>query len=116
MGMFSILYINVMKKIKTIINILFVSLLVSCSNNVTNSNTNNISSSNSIQINDGLSNINVISGSLLNNEDSLVKWNGRYEFKIGDKNTPTVMFLYHTATGFTIDFYGFIRNRKPYCM
>ncbi len=37
---------------------------------------------------------------------ALVKWEGRYEYKLGDLNTPTMVYLYHTATGFSIDFYG----------
>lgn len=54
-----------------------------------------------------MSDIKVIKSTNLNRtEDPLVKWEGRYEYKIGDASLPNMMFLYHTATGFTVDFYG----------
>lgn len=56
---------------------------------------------------DVLSNIKVIKSTNLNrSEEPLVKWEGRYEYKIGDAAIPNMMYLYHTATGFTVDFYG----------
>ena len=53
-----------------------------------------------------LSNESIIYSSLLDNEKPLVKWEGRYEYKIGDTEIPNMVYLYHTATGFTVDFYG----------
>ena len=56
---------------------------------------------------DCLSNVKVIKSNDLNrSEETLVKWEGRYEYKIGDADVPNMMYLYHTATGFTVDFYG----------
>lgn len=96
-----------MGKLRYIFNIIIVSLLVSCSNNVNDNSTKNSTTTNSSEkTSEGISNINIISGSLLNNNEQLVKWNGRYEFKVGDRVKPTMMYLYHTATGFTVDFYG----------
>lgn len=56
---------------------------------------------------DVLSNVKEIKSNNLNrSEEPLIKWEGRYEYKIGDANVPNMMYLYHTATGFTVDFYG----------
>ena len=49
--------------------------------------------------------------SLLCNEDltldaSFVKWEGRYSYQEGENNEPSKVNLYHSATGFTIDFTG----------
>ncbi len=41
---------------------------------------------------------------LVDNQNPLVKWQGRYEYRTY-KDYPMVM-MYHTATGFTVDFYG----------
>lgn len=39
-------------------------------------------------------------------EGTIVKWEGRYEFKQGEGTSPSMVYLYHTATGFTVDFVG----------
>lgn len=65
------------------------------------------SESSSAQDEDVLSDVKLIKSNNLNRaEERLVKWEGRYEYKIGDVDIPNMMFLYHTATGFTVDFYG----------
>lgn len=44
---------------------------------------------------------------LIPSEDgSFVKWEGRYEYKERDGENPGMVYLYHTATGFTVDFTG----------
>lgn len=97
-----------MKNYKRVFFFLLVSLLTACnSSNVTTNDTTTTSSSSVEEIKTGVSNKSSISGSLLNEQDDpLVKWEGRNEFKIGDRETPARMYLYHTATGFSIDFYG----------
>lgn len=67
----------------------------------------------------------VVEEELLGYEDgSVVKWEGRYEYKEGDSSegVPDMVYLYHTATGFTVSFtgtelvVGFYSdiNNKPY--
>ena len=59
------------------------------------------------EIENDKTNIKVISGENLKNVgDSLVKWEGRYEYKEQMSSLPAMMLLYFTATGFTVDFYG----------
>lgn len=40
------------------------------------------------------------------NGQSFVKWEGRYEYREPDGENPGMVYLYHTATGFTVDFEG----------
>ena len=106
-----------MKKryIPIIISILLTIGLVSCGSpkgsgsNFSEENTSiNISSesSSSNKINDK-TNIKVINEDYLKNEEeALVKWEGRYEYKEKTSSLPSMMLLYFTATGFTVDFYG----------
>ena len=64
-------------------------------------------SSSAIEDEDVLSDVKLIKSNNLNRtEEPLIKWEGRYEYKIGNADLPNMMFLYHTATGFTVDFYG----------
>jgi hypothetical protein len=35
-----------------------------------------------------------------------VKWEGRYDYTQGENSTPSMINLYHTASGFTVDFVG----------
>ena len=46
--------------------------------------------------------ISVIKGTQLVQKESYVKWEGRYEYKESEER----VYLYHTATGFTVDFEG----------
>lgn len=74
--------------------ILLSSTFTSCTNHpdISNSTSEN-----------NMTNINEITGiSLENKELNLVKWEGRYAYK----KELGMMMLYHTATGFTVDFYG----------
>lgn len=50
-------------------------------------------------------------GQTLSGEDFLsaepyIKWEGRYDYTESDQNAPSRINLYHTASGFTVDFYG----------
>ena len=85
-------------------NLLFgfltINLLVACNPNTPPDNPPPVTD-------EGLSNYSDLSGSLLNVADKqLIKWEGRNEFKVGDSTNPSMMYMYHTATGFTVDFYG----------
>ena len=52
-------------------------------------------------------NIKKVEGDNLNNiENKIIKWEGRYEYKEKTSSLPDMMLLYHTATGFTVEFYG----------
>ena len=101
-----------MKSIKTIILIPFLALLFSScqknevlSSDLSESTIESVSSSE--EAISPLSNYSVIKSSYLVDENRpLVKWEGRYEYKIGDVDKPNMVYLYHTATGFTVDFYG----------
>ncbi len=46
------------------------------------------------------SGVKIISGDELVADKPLVKWEGRYEYR------DEQVYLYHTATGFTVEFYG----------
>ncbi|MGM9859055.1 MAG: hypothetical protein ACI311_07430 [Bacilli bacterium] len=93
-----------MEKIKKILFICLAGLLASC-NFPSDSHPSDDTPSTGEKT--GISNKSVIKGDLLDNEeDPLVKWEGRNEFDIGNRSTPSRMYLYHTGTGFSIDFYG----------
>ena len=50
---------------------------------------------------------NNLSGSDLDNaEKYYIKWEGRYEYKTNEDTGTDSVYLYHTATGFTVDFTG----------
>lgn len=54
-----------------------------------------------------LMDVSTIKGSLLNrSKNPLVKWEGRYEYKASTEEMPSMVYLYHAATGFTVDFIG----------
>ena len=52
-----------------------------------------------------LGGIKSISGEELVSTTSYVKWEGRYEY-VTNQDTGDMVYLYHTATGFTVDFIG----------
>lgn len=78
-----------MKKIIIIMMFLSLVLLVSCKQDV---------------IDDNNDKIKLITDSNL--DDNYVKWEGRYEVNDKTDKLPKRVSLYHTATGFTIKFYG----------
>lgn len=74
-----------------------------CNNNQPSSS----SPSSSGEVTDLKTNIKEIKGiDLTNKENNIIKWEGRYEYKQKSSTHPDMMLLYHTATGFTVDFYG----------
>jgi hypothetical protein len=50
--------------------------------------------------------VKLISGNDLVSKEPLVKWEGRYSFTESDGDLPAKVNLYHSATGFTIEFTG----------
>ena len=94
-----------MKRLKNIGFLLLAVCLISCNSNY--SPTSNSTSSNNEVIKTGLSNVSIIEGSTLDDKDNpLIKWEGRYQLRIGNRVEKSQVYLYHTATGFDIDFEG----------
>lgn len=81
------------KKIFSVILLIILLFVCGCNQNKEEDDPNN-------------TNINFISGDLLVGEKPLVKWEGRYNYVKGENNTADKVYLYYTATGFTVDFYG----------
>lgn len=83
-------------------------ILCACTGNGagTSKDEDSLSSSSSQTLEEELSNYSILTGDRLVSERPMVKWEGRYEYKIGDSDIPNSVYLYNTATGFTIDFYG----------
>ena len=50
--------------------------------------------------------VNVICSDDLVSSTPYVKWEGRYSYTQGENNEPSKVNLYHSATGFTVDFTG----------
>lgn len=50
--------------------------------------------------------VNVIVGDDLVSATPYVKWEGRYSYEKSENNEPSKVNLYHSATGFTVDFTG----------
>jgi hypothetical protein len=50
--------------------------------------------------------VKLISGNDLVSNEPFVKWEGRYSFTESDGDLPAKVNLYHSATGFTIEFTG----------
>jgi putative cofactor-binding repeat protein len=48
----------------------------------------------------------ILLGDELVSVEPFVKWEGRYDITNGDDQNPSKVNLYHTATGFTVDFTG----------
>ena len=58
-------------------------------------------------INEEETNVKILKENDLKNENfNIIKWEGRYEYREKDSSLSSMMLLYHTATGFTIDFCG----------
>lgn len=98
-----------MKRLRMIHHFIILIFLVACNSNISSvyfNTSNNPNSSENVK-KEGISPFSTLAASRLIDEvDPLVKWEGRYEYKVGNINTPSMVYLYHTATGFTIDFYG----------
>ena len=106
-----------MRKISvlTLISILLSFGLVSCDVGSSEGSSNEESSSSLINTSseiisnkeDDKTNIKKISDNQLTNDElEIIKWEGRHEYKEKTSSLPGMMMVYHTATGFTIDFYG----------
>lgn len=48
----------------------------------------------------------LIGEDFLDTEKPYIKWEGRYDYTEGEGNSPDKINLYHTASGFTVDFVG----------
>lgn len=95
-----------MKQLKKIGFLLLAVCLISCNSNNNSSSISSINN-NGDTIQTGISNISIIEGSSLDDTlNPLIKWEGRYRISIGNRNEKTKVYLYHTATGFNIDFEG----------
>ncbi|MBR4377568.1 MAG: hypothetical protein IKP50_01575 [Bacilli bacterium] len=92
------------KKILILIPLFCISLF-SCNKNKNNNEPSTVDPAGDDDI--PLMDVSTIKGSLLNrNKNPLVKWEGRYEYKAATEELPSTMYLYHAATGFTVDFIG----------
>ena len=88
-----------------IFSFIFIFLISGCSDSTTTT-LSLVTSSDSLtsETTTVLSNVSVVENDDLVGDPSYIKWEGRYEYK-GDEEIKQVA-LYHTATGFTVDFYG----------
>ena len=91
-------------KLPLLIAVSFLTLLTGCNNTQPSNQTSTSEPTSSF--NDE-TNVNKLEGKSLTNDDiNIIKWEGRYEYREEKNSLPSMMLIYHTATGFTLDFYG----------